>query len=298
MKLDDAMSALAAGAPAAAGSPGAPMPDAQAWRREMERAQADTWFHRFVGDQASHSPTRTAASVDKKDNGNPQPEVREAAYASGASRTGAPTAAPYRAPLQPLGSAPVPLVMTGPGLPAAYQTAAAPTNAVAPARPTALTLWTLPSASAADAALIEVTAASHAPMQADGGAAEVAVTPADPSLPADAPATWAAATPAKARTARQESTRLPVRVHVEGNHRHATVWLGLDAQAAVDLPAVTRAISQWLAQAGYGKPAWICNGQALDPSELAPMDASQSERPSRKAATPFPFIDPAQGEPA
>jgi hypothetical protein len=62
----------------------------------------------------------------------------------------------------------------------------------------------------------------------------------------------------------------------------------------VNLPAVTRAITQWLARSGYGEPRWICNGQPLDPG--APLPADEDIQAS--TATPFPVIDRPQGETA
>jgi hypothetical protein len=98
------------------------------------------------------------------------------------------------------------------------------------------------------------------------------------------------------------SAQQPIRVHVEGDAERATVWLGMDASASLDIPAVTRAIALWLSRAGYGQPTWICNGQALVPDEFlageSPGTPIETHRRARVAAPLLPITDQPNGESA
>lgn len=86
---------------------------------------------------------------------------------------------------------------------------------------------------------------------------------------------------------------LPVRVHVEGDARGATVWLGINAAAQGELPALQATISRWLAQKGYGSPTWICNGRRVE--EHAPPD-NQTHAPISMQGASLPHQEPLSGE--
>jgi hypothetical protein len=59
-------------------------------------------------------------------------------------------------------------------------------------------------------------------------------------------------------------SELPVRIHIEGDSSQCTVWLGVNMGAQGHLAEVTEAVARWLMRKGYGSPNWICNGQPLD----------------------------------
>jgi hypothetical protein len=91
--------------------------------------------------------------------------------------------------------------------------------------------------------------------------------------------------------------QLPVRVHVEGDAQQATVWLGVDAGAYAELPAVTQAIARWMARSGYGAATWICNGQILDRPHTTEGEG-EPQRDAPLVATRHPIKSANRGESA
>jgi len=286
MKLDDMMRAVAGTSSPAAGGPTTPVADVLAWQREMERAQTEAWFHGFAGSRSETSQAETKSSTEGKGPGEERRTARPSASGSDSS------AAVHmrRASATSVDCNVRPFVVAGQVLPAAYQSASIPVDAV-PTVNTASVSQAPPGDRPMDTSHMVYATASRA-MQAEDHGPRIALTIVESPPAADVDDTGPAG-----RNVRQESTRLPVRVHVEGDRHDATVWLGLDTQAAVHLPTVTRAIAQWLAQAGYGQSRWICNGHPLDLDSLPGVVAENDRRASR-ATEPFPIIDQHLGESA
>ncbi|MGM9486034.1 hypothetical protein [Ideonella sp. YS5] len=297
MKLEDAMRALTAGSSSSAGKASAPAGDGQAWRRQMERAQADAWFHGFEGRRTADPPSKAKTPAQAK-----APLERETVRMArpDSKRPGSSSAVHVRrSSSASAGGNLQPLVVASPVLPAAYQPATIPVaalpavvHATSPAAPVLQVQPILQPMRASPPAYATAPQVMVAGDDRPRLALTLVVAPPEAGTAAEIDDT---APPP--RNVRHESTRLPVRVHVEGDKEHATVWLGLDTPTAVHLPTVTRAVAQWLAQSGYGPARWICNGQALDLDAL-PGAGAESDRSSHESVTHFPFIDPAQGESA
>lgn len=294
MKLDDALGALAARPSSAAGNASAPAADTQAWRRQMERAQADAWFHGFAGSRASEA--RTSAGGSTAQRGDTRPEEHSAAGPAAGGVGSKRLASPHRAVGGVSGHRSDHAVAAASQLlPAAYQAATIPFDAKPMAEPLAQA-GLPPTSWPTDCARTEVTMAIAA-TGAGHGSPRISLTIVEPPSTVDAePDICGSATAACG--ARQESTRLPVRVHVESDKHIVTVWLGLDTQTAIHLPAVTRAVSQWLAQSGYRRARWICNGQPLDLDRLTSTGIADDDQRRFAAAEPFPIIEQPQGESA
>lgn len=238
-----------------------------AWRREMEKAQADAWFH-----GALRHPQSSKGHTDPQ--AGKQPHRHVAMGSRGATGHRASIAVVQAKAFESFNAIDAPTLrhaaqpVAARSLPVAAAAAGAPVRVAAQVEPTAYP--------------IEQTASSikHTPSRAPDTLT---------ALPAHEGRDGA--------TRPSSASRLPVRVHIEGDAEHATVWLGIDAAARAELPAVTEAIGRWLAQAGYGVPTFVCNGRVIDETgrEFQPAEQGATDRAS---ATPVFTIEPATGESA
>lgn len=74
-----------------------------------------------------------------------------------------------------------------------------------------------------------------------------------------------------------------IRVHVSPQgEQEATVWLGVDAAHRQAVPMLTQILARQLAQRGYDKLNWVCNGQNMS---LPDADTSATTENSPSAAT-------------
>lgn len=296
MRLDEAMQAQAAGAQRSDATGKRTVADPQAWRREMERTQAQSWFHRF-DDRPESLPERSGRAAPAASVRDGRPAAAETASVVPAAASRSPfTVQPVRLSLpavQADGGAPFPLPRPLPLSPhEQYPQRVGPGATAAPAvQPTVPSAPALPAVDAPfpgiDAAILDL----ERPGQA-GAATERGPT-------ATSPDETGAASSLPARAAKGDGAKVPVRVHVEGDAQRATVWLGVDAAADLDMTSLTRAIGRWLASAGYGTPIWICNGRTLELAhEPAGIDSSVDEAPARTLAQHTHLIDQPHGESA
>lgn len=223
-----------------------------AWRREMERAQSDTWFlgvlptsasqHGALSDAASLKPAQVAMAHGG------QPVVpssaaglakHQAARAGTRSNERSEETMSSHAVGEFRSQRQVSLAA------ASGRAAALPADGVVLLRQStdmALRLAALTASRNADEISVDVHigAPTEDVPAADEGAAPVST-----------------------------NSRLPVRVHVEGDGTRSTVWLGVDPAALAQLPSLTAAVRRWLTHSGYGAPTWICNGRPLNPDQFA-----------------------------
>ena len=68
-----------------------------------------------------------------------------------------------------------------------------------------------------------------------------------------------------AAAARAFAPAAPVRVHVEWKGDAATVWLGVDRQAALELPELVERLSRWMSRLGVRLRSVVCNGTVCLP---------------------------------
>jgi hypothetical protein len=182
----------------------------QAWRREMEKAQADAWFHEALrtpqhrdeaASQVASRPVHPSAL------GLPVETTHHAASHVQATRT--------RATAAPIEEVPTPL----PATPSALSVAASAVSAAS----RAAALGSEPFATITEEAFAPIVSDMHVTVPVDLEAEVLAQAEAFSSQAPDADAR---------PTARPtDGNRLPVRVHIEGDARQATVWLGVDAAA-------------------------------------------------------------------
>jgi hypothetical protein len=241
------------------------------WRREMERAQADSWFHGVLPQhqelasqhgqadrRAEGRPGANAAEplqgqrhvdatmrviADAALSGN-RPEAREASMAAGQS------------------------LVNG---------SVAVVGQIAPGAKVFVTEVPVPDAA---------TAGRFMARPLPGTSRESDSEPFDalPGATGDASASAA--------------EDLPIRVHIEGDAEAATVWLGMNASVSAELAAAKDVIGRWLARTGYGPATWICNGRVIDPPrpQWPAMPFSLGDDVPSASATDS-VSKPTQGEP-
>ncbi|HEX5682655.1 MAG TPA: hypothetical protein VFY73_01360 [Ideonella sp.] len=264
-------------------------PDTQAalaWRREMERAQADAWFKGSLPTPDSHLANDTQQHSTRYD-------------PAGRSRAAFDAPADHRSPdtvhADVLGTA---TVTASPSVKPALQ----PGSLIMPTG----------SGTRIEGRIGLISADSSRPTGKIMGRQQSAPEPArvnPASLSSgfgtqvdadeDAPASEGpSASPRRDAAGASDNDAQPlVRVHVEGDAERSTVWLGIDASARPSLLAITEVVSRWLARAGYGTPTWICNGQAIgDPGDGDASYLTPADKPV-KAALSFK-IEPPIGESA
>jgi hypothetical protein len=260
-----------------------------AWRREMERAQADAWFHEALqtpqdrreqaGPRDQRASQRRSAPVD------PHPMV-EHHPATDDRRQGAPLLPAQRERF----AAVVKTLAAQPGVSPVPGVAAPPIAVISSAAPRL--------GMQAEATAPRPAVDLPVPPNTDRPSIALAAL-LEPAGPEALEANLTELHTARARPPAGEphTERLPVRVHIEGDAQRATVWLGVDAQAHAELPAVAEAIGRWLAQAGYGVPTFVCNGRVIDKTghEFAMAEDRVSDR---TPATPAFEIEPPTGESA
>jgi hypothetical protein len=276
MKLDDALQAVV---PTARALPGAAATDMSpdAWRREMERQQAETWFQGPLAlSDSGRLPAASSGSNAGVSSGSARPAsppARTDAHSPATRGKASASAQPNRTASER----------------AAFDDHRRSAQQV-PARGTAV-----PAAGGMSNQAI-----------ADGAVLDVAANPVSPSLPRFVLASGFAANSAEsdapqpperaaAKLPQSQESQAAVRVHVEGDAKAATVWLGVDASALAELPSLTQTIARWLTRQGYGAPTWICNGQTL--TEPVPTHAAaRQQQPG--GPVPHFVIEPSTGESA
>jgi hypothetical protein len=258
-----------------------------AWQREMEKAELEAWF-RYAAQEARATPTRLAAAplfavagapalVDAAIVGPPSAAASNPEHVAEATRSmrsddpspsalRSPSAAPSATSRDPAravtgrggvgdlaGQAPDPLLpgqdesATIGALPATGRDGAVGVQAVAiPA------VRGLVAARALPASTVSI-AATTSPVFVSPSATPAAASPAADPRPVSLGRLAAAATRAFAPSA-------PVRVHVEWKGEAATVWLGVDRQAALELPQLVERLSRWMSRLGVRLRSVVCNG--------------------------------------
>lgn len=272
---------------AAAGSRASTMANEQtgaadlAWRREMERAQSEAWFLGVLptsapGQHAATTPS--TASAIKPTAAAPAMAGERLAHGAQAAGSGAKGSSAVRSNERHAAAHSKPAhaahALSGDRRSVAAVGVTAASTEVAQ-------LQQSPDLALRLSSLTALHAAQELPFEVHVGA------PSE-EAPGAAADEQAAAAP--------RAGRLPVRVHVEGDEKHSTVWLGVDAAALAQLPDLAMAVRRWLTRAGYGEPTWICNGQALSSDELAEgasissdmADASEVRSP--RSDTPKLFV--------
>jgi hypothetical protein len=261
-----------------------------AWRREMERAQADAWFH-----GALQTPQGRREQAGSRDDGpsshrsapaDPRPTA-EHRHATNDRRQDGPLLPAHREAF----AAVVRTLVAQPGISPVLGATTLPVAAMSSGGPH----LGMPAETAAPRPAVDLPL----PPNTDRPSIALAALPTGPAEPEalEANPTEPHASGARPPAREPNTERLPVRVHIEGDAQHATVWLGVDAQARAELPAVAEAIGRWLAQAGYGVPTFVCNGRVIDKTG---HEFTMAEDPAsdRAPATPAFEIEPPTGESA
>lgn len=246
-----------------------------AWKKEMERAQADAWFaHRVPGRSPASAPPspRATAATDASER-YPDRRTTEPEHPDG--RIGRPTRDTF-ADHHPTRAIPDGVC-----------------EAAHPPPPSACGLGT--------------------PRPAPGARRDDGKPDGPDTLPAAAPPTWtwAAATttgpgaaPTGTRLSGQTETRVapaperlapreqraPIRMHVERRDDVATVWIGIDAAAWSSVAVIARSTTAWLAASGVRSVRWVCNGREVrhgDGGLAFTPPTCGAMRPS--AGIPFPL---------
>lgn len=247
-----------------------------AWRREMERQQAEAWFPGALTPQRLPAPDFSMKSSKRAEPpGKPvsQVDARTRETKPSAERqfagSSAAQAAWHRQDAPTLVFRP-----SAAGGSPAHGVAGIGTGTGSPPR-------------VAEAQVVPVLPPHHAPftvrdltwaLNVSKPTSQVLVHPSD--------------APALARSAPTDESDFAVRVHVEGDARASTVWLGVDADALAQLPAIAQTVARWLARQGYGPTTWVCNGQLLQqPLEMPPRSSSSAAVPKTN------LVDSVPGEP-
>lgn len=258
------MQSLAHGATAGRSTVSTGTQPADAWRREMERVQAEAWFKGQLPQRHAGFQGSTAA---------PQAGTKE-----GPSLPI--TDMPDRGRVPP-----APLAESSNGAPAA--TRSEPVKlAVSDGKTAASSVAALTMARASDSGMArqqpeatQVTAKQRPAVQT----VALRTTPAH-ALTDAAPGNVHTH---EAKSVVQDATPLaashkpapPVRVHIETAGGDATVWLGVDGTGLALVPQVVRDIASRLANLGYGAPRWVCNGQPYaEAPAAAPQRRDETER--------------------
>lgn len=267
MKLDFSAlppNAQGADAPGARPSVAGIGADTLAWRREMERAQAQTWFkdalpHTTVVAGMNRSDTVPASAVET-------PRARSSATAPMPTAVASSHDHLHFSSTMEHGHSPSSIALPGnPPLPIQRETLVAMAGDVvvradcdAPKASGVSTTEVLRTANDLQHPMAMIAPAWNTPpepartplpsMRTDGEA---------PSEPGDAPQR------SFTRTVRLASLP-PVRLHVEPAGTGATVWLGIDVGAELQLPDIVRSLAGWLGGAGYRTVNWVCNGRAIN----------------------------------
>jgi len=241
----------------------------QGWRREMERAQADSWFHGVLPRHRELASQHGQA--DRRADGKP----------------GANAAEPLQgqrhvdATMRPFADAALP----GNRL-EAHEASAAAGRLVAGGAAFVGQIATGARAFMAEMPVPDAAAASRFM----AGPRPVASRESD-SEPFDA--LPGSAGDASARAAED----LPIRVHIEGDAEAATVWLGMNASVSAELAAAKDVIGRWLARTGYGPATWVCNGRVIDPPHSQrPAVPFSLDRDLPSSSTADFVSKPTQGE--
>lgn len=219
---------------------------AASWQREMERAQVQDWFH-----PALPNPPDTDAEKTSRDDQHASAERSSAPR--GSVRPAVPIAGSVH--FQPHGVA---------SSAALEATLRATTASFAVREPVHAT---------PPRTLSEVSVHGSSPAASDSASRAPGAGRVEGQLADSAKASRSA------RTVRHDGA-LPVRIHVEGDAGHATVWIGLDAAARDDLALIGESLGRWLLDAGYGSSTWICNGRPMRAPAAAAGAAAQTDHPT------------------
>lgn len=273
-----------------------------AWRQEMEKVQSEGWFHP-VGDStgnkrmaigwlARDAAPRGAAGVVSKssDTASPGP-VGATSSAPEDGSLATPQHGPVRSTAAPIESAGQ-LQLSGaaaqgkvpnPEGPVSYR--AAPTDIPCPT-----------------VSATGHTAPTHTPLVTAWGLVSEEAPKANDTLHAPDLSGADSASPRAALAASDEHSP-PVRIHVEGDARSATVWLGVDAAVRPQVLALQHAVALWLSHSGYSSLRWVCNGAPLAaPPHTAPSDPGDASvapiRLHQQAPQGLPVPTPAVTHPS
>lgn len=255
------MQALAHSATASRSTVPASTQPADAWRREMERVQAEAWFkgrlpQRHADSHAGSAAPHVRAGKNPSSFGMDVSDLGMPGGLSFEGSNGRAAVAQFAAvnPAAPQGRSAVgPTTALTPSRTSNNGTASQqPDASPLPAkhRPAALALPLRAMPTLADAAPTNVV--THEAR----GVAHDTVSRAEPHKPAS-----------------------PVRVHIETEGGNATVWLGVDGPGLALVPQVVRDIATRLAHLGYAAPRWVCNGQPYAETPTAtPQRCNEADR--------------------
>jgi hypothetical protein len=297
----------------------------QAWRREMERAQMDTWLsHGVVGHTTSLgasllSPAAVAAAASSAapsedaevtaratslscGSGSPDPESLDTAQAAAGSSTSAPVGGSVErahpsAPELDVSAATqgplLPVVAVGRDTPSA-EAISVLLQPLQPLQSVQSVQSTPPALGAANTVPANFTAASLGEVLQQFGAVEASTAPVPASsnprqLPGpEAEKLRGASRSAPALTPLTLAAVQPIRVHADWSEDGVRLWLGMDASALASLEQITRQLQAWLNAQGVRLRSLSCNGQVLS-QESKPSDLSDAPLVSVQSAGLKPY---------
>ncbi|SEK92954.1 hypothetical protein SAMN05216359_10415 [Roseateles sp. YR242] len=222
-------------------------PARDAWQREMERAQANTWFHHESGEAAD----------------------------STASRTGQPASAQASAAAQPASVRTQPQ----PPLPWSGMSATSLCPSVAAAAGPAAGSVVAPTEALARSEAQDGLAAAATPEQPRRSGDMLSRTSSTLATPATATSPDALAAEAQALAEGLGTPESPVRVHVQWKDKTAHVWVGIDARVTAPQAEVAGTVVRQLREQGLRVGRLICNGTELPVPDPDPVLSKPASRP-------------------